>query len=543
MNRRHFFWITLWILLGLNACATLRPPGPAQPDTAKACADWRWIGISRAGARCPEVPGWSVRPLFSQVAPAEQREECTSEQRYPEPVPSPEIIRELSRFCVYEPQKDPKKLPFPPSVSTDLVRFDQDCAALSVSATEKPAEKNWTSQYEKFLEQAGKPATPLEINNRLGVRLAFLDTQPTGEGVPNELGNSPHGYTLAHLSRQLVCTQGPDEHCAAQITTRLAMPIIRFNPEKEKRNEIDTIRGGFLGMQSDLAEAIRNEVDDWRQAKQQKHLVLNLSMAWDGDLFGGLDEQQIGEMKAGTQAVYRSLQYAAGFDVLVLAAAGNQKREPCANAGPLLPAAWERGEPAQSCGVTQPAGKPLLYAVGGVRSNGQPLMNARHGGMPVRAAYGENAVVPSSDAREPTTVLTGSSVSTAVVSSIAAIVWDTRPDLDSHGVMATLARSGDPLSFKADFWTGATEPPAAPFPTAYRVSLCKALKQACDENLVRSASCPVRDCAEWSPEYLPDPGSDKPFDKPVLGACQPWLYPQPEDPPCAACVRDPPPAR
>lgn len=533
MSRRYFLWIVPWLALGLNACATLQPPVPTRPDTAKACADWRWIGISRAGVRCPEAPGWTVRPLFPQVALAQQQTEvCGVEQQQG---PGPEVIQELSRFCVYESrglEKFLKTPSFPPVISGDLVRLDRDCAALSAAATIEPAGDDWQDHSKKFLEQVGKPEEPLRINNRLGVRLAFLDTQPTGAGAPKKYENSPHGYTLANLARQLVCTQGPYEHCAAQITTRLAMPILKFDSKKWKHSQIDTARGGYLGMQSELAEAIRSEVDDWWNAKQQQHLVLNLSLAWDGELFSGLDQEQVSEMQAGTQAVYRALQYAAGYDVLVLAAAGNQKRAPCANTGPLLPGAWERGEKAQSCGEFREQ-KPLIYAVGGIRADGNPLLNARLSGMPRRAAYGENAVVPTWGPEKPPVLLTGSSVATAVASSIAAIVWDSRPDLDSQGVMEILDASEDTLDFKASFWAGSNVPPQEPLPKAHRLSLCHALKRAC----AGRPDCPVQgSCSDWKPEYLAGGKTE-----PVLGTCQPWIYPQPERPPCMACVTDPPP--
>lgn len=539
MSRRSFLWIASWIALGLNACTTLRPPVPAGPDTAKACADWRWIGISRAGARCPEVPGWTVRPLFPQLAPVP--EACYGKPEVPRPGVN-QVIQDLNRFCVYEiasPVKSLKHVPFPPAVSKDLVRFDQDCAALSSSAVIETAGDDWQLQSEKFLAQAGVPNEPLKINNRLGVRLAFLDTQPDGEGVPGESGRSPHGYTLANLARQLVCTPGPDEHCAAQITTRLAMPIFDFDPKKSKDNQIDPVHGGFLGMQSDLAEAIRSEVDDWWNAKQQRHLVLNLSMAWDGELFGGLDEQQIAEMRAGTQAVYRALQYAAGFDVLVVAAAGNQKRAPCENYGPLLPGAWERGEPRSCNKPLMP--EPIVYAVGGVRADGTPLLNARPGGMPPRVAYGEKAVVPTKDPEKPTAMLTGSSVATAVVSSIAAIVWDSVPDKDSHEIMDLLYQSGKALDVKADFGAAGANALFLTSPSmAHRISLCTALKAACNG----APDCPVQGSClpRWTPE-VHEPRGDKKKngeEKPVLGTCQPWLYPQPEIPPCPNCATDPP---
>src|SRR5215212_5265175 len=101
MKSRHLFWILSWLAIGMSACTTLQPQG-LRTDTAKACTDWRWIGISRPGARCPEIRGWTVRPLFPQLAPA--GDYCGGYEK----VPGPELIRELNRFCVYEPA-DPWK--------------------------------------------------------------------------------------------------------------------------------------------------------------------------------------------------------------------------------------------------------------------------------------------------------------------------------------------------------------------------------------------------------------------------------------------------
>lgn len=527
--------LCLALALGLGACALVPRPKLAStpPDTSKACADWRWIGIGRPGAQCPEVPGWTVRPLFAQLAPAVPEPGCRGEQEVAEKVPSPEVIRELNRFCVYEiadPKKSLKQVPFPPAASADLVRFDQDCAALALTDTDLGAETGIeTAGTELLLAQAGRPHTPLEINNRLGVRLAFLDTQPTGEGVPARPGNSLHGYTLAHLARQLVCTPGSADRCAARITTRLALPIIEFDPKHPRRNRIDLERGGYLGMQSDLAEAIRNEVDSWWPKRgSQRHLVLNLSMAWDGELFGGLDERAIADMRAGTQAIYRALQYAAGFDALVLAAAGNQKQAPCVNFGPLLPAAWETGAPREeSC--REPEAAPLLYAVGGVQADGSPLANARPGGMPRRAAYGE------------TEIFAGSSVATAVASSIAAVVWDTFPDLTSREVMEVLDGAGrhaeSLLPLKADFWFGAYPGTAEAAPAVRRLSLCTVLEQACRER--PAAACPLRSSCSSLKLKLATLSKPATANTTTRGSCQPWLYPQPEYDPCPTCPPQP----
>lgn len=542
--RTHALWLILCVSLGLGGCATFRAPRALhhQPlDTSKACAEWRWIGISRGDARCPEVQGWKVEPLFPQLTPPQSVEKdihnCSGiDETLEQSQKRIQLIRELNRFCVYEiadKKKHLKDLPFPPAVSADLVRFDQDCAALATSARTDPAPGDWKDQYQKLMTQVGRPAEPLKINDWLGVRLAFLDTQPTGEGAPEYSGNSPHGFTLAHIARQLVCTAGPPEHCAAQITTRLAMPIIEFDPKSRKGGTRDEVRGGFLGMQSDLAEAIRSEVEDWQKKKVQKHLVLNLSLAWDGDLFGGLGEEQISDLRAGTQAVYRALEYAASFGVLVIAAAGNQKPLPCRSTGPLLPAGWEIGSLAKGCGT--PGKTPLLYSAAGVDANGDPIASARPGGLPPRTAYARNAVVPTWDPDTPTAMLTGSSVAAAVVSSIAAIVWDTWPDITSHRVMQILQDSGEELEIPASFRFGMTVPASASLPHSRRISLCAALREACTQG--KLSSCPVGSCrAERPPNDPKQPRADA--GEAFLGSCQPWLVPQPEELPCFAppCV-------
>ncbi len=539
MRRRQLFWSASLLAIGMSACTTLRPPPPM--DTGKACAEWRWIGISRPEARCPDIPGWAVRPLFPQLSPVrlESGEYCKEKDdaKDDEKVPGPELIRELNRFCVYEiAHRWTGHHPFPP-VSAELVRLDQDCAALSTAAFARVEEdRAWQPYSERLLAQVGVPQETLTIANPFGVRLAFLDTEPTREEIPRKQGNSPHGYTLAHIARHLVCRE---ESCAARITTQLALPIIDFDARSRKLTEIDTHGGGFLGTQSDLAKAIWSEVDAWREDRRQsseRHLVLNLSLAWDGELFGGLDEQQVDEMEAGTQAVYRALQYAAGFDALVLAAAGNQRGEPCPNFGPLLPAAWERGgQREESCGGPR-EGSPLLYAVGGVDSGGHPLVNARPGGMPRRVAYAKTAVVACPDSTQHTAMLTGSSVATAVVSSIASVVWAAFPTLTSSEVMAILDASGDELPLPADFWFPASVPTSTGRPKVqvHRLSLCSALKKACE---VHGPCVPEPTCDLWTAEPS-DPSSSSPPSESRTwrpNSCQPWLYPQPEVDPCPVC--------
>ena len=541
MNRNLVFSITVWLAIAMSGCATLQPPRPPRLETAKACADWRWIGISRCGVPCPDIPGWTVRPLFPPVRPAvpTQDDSCAASEsergnfRAPkesEKVPGPEVIRELSRFCVYEVADKRRERPQFPPVSAELVRLDRDCAALATSGPTDPGVESAAASSQDFMAEAGLPVKPFTIANPYGVRLAFLDTQPTAAYLPDWQGNSPHGFALAYIGQNLVCE---DEGCAARITTRLALPIIEFNAKSPKLTRRDVDRGGYLGMQSDLAEAITTEVDDWRRDRRrssERHLVLNLSLAWDGELFGGLGEGQISEMRAGTQAVYRALQYAAGFDALVLAAAGNAKTEPCSNFGPLLPAAWEiHGVRDESCREHR---RPLLYAVGGLQAGGFALGNARPGGMPRRAAYAVNAVARCPLASGYTAKLTGTSVSTAVVSSIAAVVWAAFPEKSSCEIMDILDASGEQLSMPADFWFGEDASPAPAHPWVHSLSLCTVLEQVCARP---GATCqpPLR-CAppRRASSAFPQPSDPSAW---ARESCQPWMSPQPDSPPCPAC--------
>jgi hypothetical protein len=556
--RRRTLGLALVAAMTLCGCASggrVRLPLPA-PDGAvagaKACADWRWIGIRSGSAQaCPAVAGWAVKPLFSPGPASKREREEYAQQRRPEPEPvgggisTAAVLDELQRFCVYEPagEHSARDLPFPPAASHHLVRFDQDCAALSIAGDPLPPAV-WKPAAEQFLAQAGKPAAPLAIHGQRGVRLAFLDTQPTGVGVPRAPGYSQHGYAMAHIARNLVCGPAASDRCAALITTRLALPLASFDATSRARTVADTTRGGHVGMQSDLAGAITGEVDDWLAARSvegaPQRLVLNLSLAWDPRIFGGLDEAQIAELRAGTQAVYRALQYAASLDVLVLAAAGNQKK--CAGVpaeGPLLPAAWEASAPPEdACDAPRPA--PLVYAVGGLGTDGGPLWNARPGGMPRRAAYGEHAVVPTWDADRPTAMYTGSSVATAVASSAAAMVWDVLPALRAREVMDLLDADtyGTVLSLRADFWhdAGAAAAPGTA-PRVHRLSLCEALQEACSRP--GATGCPLSSACEAPPEPVVLSGIAA--DHTIAGTCQPWLYPQPEDPPCPNCIKEPPP--
>ncbi|HET9227383.1 MAG TPA: hypothetical protein VFR31_12000, partial [Thermoanaerobaculia bacterium] len=138
MRRIHLLWIAPWLLFGLGACATM----PRPDAVSKACAEWRWIAVKKqAEAACPEVQGWDAKPLFA-VQMSERRTAAYAPKKGEEVAhvaPTRNATEELQRFCVYKRRQGLGRRAFAPSPASGLVRFDQDCAAVSRAADSPPA--------------------------------------------------------------------------------------------------------------------------------------------------------------------------------------------------------------------------------------------------------------------------------------------------------------------------------------------------------------------------------------------------------------------
>lgn len=517
--------------------------GPAGDRSAylerarkEGCADWRWIGVKKSPAAACPVPrrGWSTRPGFDPA----QRQLACGEKQQPQPagISLAEATEQLDRFCVYETAKlgrySPRR-PFSSARAAGLEKLDRDCATVQRTG---PAEVDltdptWEQLADNFLKQAGQ-APALEITQQGGVRLAFLDDEPTREAIPDGLQRPAHGLTLANIARHLVCQPDDLDACAAKITTRLALPIVRFDADDPQKTEIDTVGGGHIGTQQDLADAIYAEVNAWKAARSQKeapqHLVLNLSLGWDPGILGDLDAKGIADLQAGSDAVYSALQYAQAEGALVVAAAGNRRQCDSDTAGPVLPAGWEQELPSASRSHV-----PLIYAAGAVGWNDQPLSNARGMGMPKRAAYGEHAVVAAVQKDYSTWLYSGSSVATAVVSATASLVWDSFPNLSRERVMEILYNSGwETSDLAANFWFGG----GSPAPAVRRVAVCSALASACNE-AGTTMTCPLKGKCAAKPDY--QPLFPNWAENTVSAHCDTWVTQQPDAPHCPAC--DPPP--
>ncbi len=458
-------------------------------DTAfekeQACPEWRKIGFAAdpTGA-CPvpvdhEGHSWTVSSLFGTSPPSA-------------------LPPALTPFCLYKTDATGDILTGLNANLQSLVaqgrleRVDSSCAAVSTAAQPRLVSATWKRYSQHFLAQAGQVDLTRLLPKCAGpsVRLAIVDTQPDGLVTK---GNSEHGFTLANLARRLVCTGEPDDNprCAADVTSSLALPIVDFDRnDPVKKTEMDETNGGFYGSVDRLAHAVWQELG---RAVEDQRLVLNLSVAWDGTRFGGL-EQRVRDMPVPVQALYRTLQVASCRGALVVAAAGNRQGGFDEAEGPLLPGGWERrdapgdracqrldtersreGSAYHRSDKPKKNREPLVYAVSGVRASGSPLANARAGSEPPRVAYGDHAVVESPAGTGPTAILTGSSVSTTVVSATAATVWHLRPDLSRSRLMELVYRSGKDLERNADFHNA---PPQAP-PGVRRIALCQAIASAC----------------------------------------------------------------
>jgi hypothetical protein len=477
-----------------------------------------------------------VRQLFQLGA---RESVCNAEGKVDEALIA--VEHQMDAFCLYEVGKGPRVIP--QAAALGLARLEPDAVAMT-AAVQIPGKSGLLGrsigpELEKyFVDQVGGAQASLRQEAGVSVRLAFLDSEPTGDGSTKRNQKMEHGHFLRLLGKKLAGER-------VKITTQLALPIVSFDPGHPEDSLRDT-EGGYIGSFADLAEAIHAEVAAW-QSQGPEHLVLNLSVGWDGERFGGLTETRVCDLPPGPRAVYLALEEAARQGVLIFAAAGNAQAGPHASTGPLLPAAWERGNIQESaCGLKPDS--PLLYAVGGLQAYDKPIANARQGGMPEFAAYADHVVVTDPHGT-PTSTYTGTSVATAVVSSTAARIWSEQGGtIDS--VIAKLKTGGKQLNYKADFYSEdqrpyvlridqyfsdakrpTNDPVALKFPDEFTPSL------RFEQTSRTSVDCDgtaVYGIGKASQNVLCPPQG---YDDRWLDA---WVIPQPDSDPCPSCAMGPP---
>lgn len=550
--------------------------GPPM-DPKGAYVDWRRIGVLRDGnGTCPPAPpGWRQESLLDLKPYADPKPYIYS-RRVPDTLDRQVSARDrdllrklgLDRFCAYTAETNPPE-PFqdPPGLKTV-----KDRMAVSISGPPEPLDQQVApALIRQFQDQTGASSLLLQQEQEPTVRITFIDSEPTGNLWPFQARpGSQHGYTVMHLARELVCSSASRSPCAATLRSHRALNYRSMVPLEPAPDG----HGGFAGTILELASAISREVLDWKPEGSVKHLILNLSLGWDGEGLGDLKARE-----PSVQAVHRALRFAAQKGVLVIAAAGNRRGGSPGSRLPILPAAWELRSPS-ACPWPFAWCHKRVYAVGGVDWQGLPLSNARRGGFPRRVAYGDHAVAEVGG--KPTRIYTGSSVSTAVVSAVAAVVWHLRPDLRPDQVMKLIDYSGKVLQARADFypWRHILPPPRI-----RRASLCAAVTRACGPG---AGPCPglteLPRCPPWEPappvlgplfpddraeplttykpanpppSFIPPcdgstrllskvgevPAAPCPTDQFSSVTSQPWVLPQPGDDPCPGCMLFPPPPR
>lgn len=584
------------------------PPGLSidRPlETSQGSAAWQYVAVRAGGLQqCPQpaaVPGvrWQVDALFKDATEQSQRG----------------VPAALLPYCVYKArgasgaQAAAVREALEDLVDDGTLLGATASAAAVQRAAELPVEKAtgssaWQPWREHFLDQAealrGRAGEPA-LEPRFPVRLAVLDTQPVDEnGRCVSEPNSHHGLSLIELAGRLVCPGDAgggrcgerNGRCAAAVSAELALQISEFDWADETKTRFDYVKGGFYGTLEMLAQAIWKAVRD----RGEQKLILNLSVAWLGERWGGL-ESRPEEMPKSVAAVYEALRLASCEDVLVVAAAGNRLGGPETEHGPLLPAGWERhpapdeatcarlehgrdgeaaaasranpGRAAPGRAASPEAPRPLLYAVSGISSDGDRLANARPGSEPARVAHADHAVAYANPGSSPPKILTGSSVSAVVASAAAAMVWshaamDGRAIEDPHKVMDLVASSGRELGRTAQFHVEGGRAD-----TVRRLGVCPALRQAhgggrCDPPSARPPRYPGLDCdgprlgltrlrasRQLDPfcgistlHYDPDVGAPQhpcPFRQFFGIRNRPWSGPQPQENPCSGCDIQPPP--
>jgi hypothetical protein len=595
-----------WTVAGTPAGAASLPKDGRLPDrTAPPYTTQRVIALQKGTSSCPEVSGWRVETLQDLAKRRADKNSGLHERAYetydnPTPAPADQgrdrrsakvdalLQKEgLDRFCVYTASEAKAKFPQPKSVG--LERAEADRMALTPTASAElgaVGAQTWPALADQFLAQVGK--VRLAPTSTPSVRLVFIDTHPTGDGPPvppvpstSQPYPSWHGHGMANLANEIVCRDVEWRRCAVNVATRLALRFDHYEPDMPFPPDSATQTGGHLGLVGDLGAAILEELYNWQDNYPNTKLILNLSVGWDGELPGkDLDAKKLAELDTSSQAVYGALRVADQLGALVIASAGN-RRGGEDSTSPLLPAAWEL----RPSWLSAQNGKSV-YAVGGVDWQGLPLPNSRFGGRPRLVAYGDHAVARTGPAGagngggEPTKMFTGTSVSTAVVSSIAAVAWHLRPDLKPARIMELIGKAGETLRSRADFY--ARQGGHRREPHMKKASLCRTVLRICgpDKKLCRpklewldcrlaepsaadlSAIEPVlSQTAKFTPVTSPpscdtkplvlmrlvgdsvSETQDCPMEKVPDMTTPAMTAPQPQDNPCPACTAVPEPPR
>lgn len=502
-----------WLFACGTLCAAAAPASAQSPPYV--AGGIRWIGTAK---ECTAPAGWRAERVFSS-APVQIGNLCLYLWLAPAKPPSPAQISKL----------------FSDSGAAELT---EDVPVVFPSAPFSPPEVAlFEGLHDALLGQVGTAALLPDPPEKPLARIVVIDSAPdapAGHIVP---GASRHGDTLAHLIEDIVCVQiGDRRRCAAEVTTALALP--------ETAPGAVGGSGGHVGTLTDLARAIERAVLAWKadlasQPPAPPRLVLNLSLGWEHTAgIADCTTDVLAALKPPARAVRAILQYASTQGALIVAAAGNDSGGPTPRTGLVCPGRY------QSVPKDTDSTQSLVIAVSGVDYQDHPLALTRPSGDAGIAALGLGGVAWQTGDPVPPP-LTGTSVSTAVVSAIAGLVWSVRQDLTPAAVASAIYRGG------VDLGSGSACPRGTTLCRSRRASVCGALRGAgitlpCSPPVALPSSCPSlpTQVAALAAAYsgLPPratsliPLTDLPRDLAPTVQLAPEVFPTPISATCPTCA-------
>ena len=529
------------------------PPPPTWPQPGRSCNS-RFAIVETERPTCDEqiAPGWKLFPRRQptrQVPPTSYdksrggKDKSYKDKSYKDkddkgdadkrPPVLPTDVRRASRrsrpFCVYEWTS--KELPTIAQFSQ--IHATQECALAVGMAGENP-DVEWPFYGRNFDRQVKAIATSdlpknaswLEKTDERAPVVAVLDTSPFGVTKEDVSG---HGYAVSRVIGHLSCIGGADgPTCKDLVRPYVAMPLV---PKPGMDGQWETgPNGGYIGYFHDLFDAFDEALAD----RRGRHLIVNLSLGWDP----ATTDPHGPEVRQMRDLLERA--YCEG--VLVIGAAGNGTT---ASQAPVLPAAFESDDgsgatpglpDARRCnadlGIADakpPAGgyRPLIHAVGSVDLYDERLPTVRAWAHPRIATYGIAVTVP-----EPPNATykysrprSGTSMSAAAVSGIAAAVWRANEHLDPAQVMDAVYKGGYLLETKnrgsrteSCLDTGHDRCHSWP---ARRVTLCGALNKVLGTGKLTCVTPvhPDRDDPATAGTYFPPRPTDPPAPPTVTTPC------------------------
>ncbi|EDM75226.1 hypothetical protein PPSIR1_26186 [Plesiocystis pacifica SIR-1] len=524
-----------------------------EPPSNELCPASRQI-VQPGGGSCP-IPditsNWTVVDLFKGTG----------------------VETSLPTSCRYE-WTDPNSPPYLGSLPASVFGLTSpDCRVLPQSG---PLEGDMNPSFEAAFVAGIDPVTDAaQSMGRSGVptHVAIVDTAPKiGRNASAE-----HGPVMAAIAglASSGCAPGLDENlaCVREATTVLGLPqVYGQGPDHDA--------GGFYGYQSELAQGIAGAIDSWVSADEP--FVVNLSVGWEPSL-GDLRDD--GSAETQSVAVVRDVVALVGcLGGVVVASSGNQPKGSCVGEA-TGPGSWERvsGFDYSQCldlGMavedihapqTITGYYPMLYAATPLDWGLDNLNDYRPGSDARIATMGYGGAAPvGTRSYGP---VSGSSVSAATVSGIAALVWSYYPGLSSTELMTAIYDSGQLRLVDGDPVPASLHGVATPHNQRI-VTACQALAHACNlyENdpsvcglLESECSGPAVNVSSWWSDLdtavnaLPSDqlvtalapalaevdcescGVEKANKLPVAEPLSaehmpdPWTLPQPENPPCPMC--------